>query len=155
MPVSRARRSKRSQKGRNKKEPPPPPPSPEHPDTQDYEISEEDEEDEEDLSIASDEDFDDDEELDSSLEDFIEVSQLKYIKQSFCCVIFTTSAVVHYCCDHVVDGVEGYHIRGGGRCKILGVLMTVPCSTVLQSRNIGGAIAPPVPPPLYMGSVRT
>ena len=29
--------------------------------------------------------------------------------------------------------------RGGGRCKILGVLMTFPCGTLLQSRNIGGA----------------
>ena len=110
MPVSRARGSKRSNRGRNKKEPPPPPPSPELPETQDYQISEEDEED---LSIASDEDFDDDEELDSSLEDFIEVSQVKYIKQSFCCVIFTTSAVVHYCCNCVVDRVERYHIGSG------------------------------------------
>ena len=113
MPVSRARGSKRSNRGRNKKEPPPPPPSPELPETQDYQISEEDEEDEEDLSIASDEDFYDDEELDSSLEDFIEVSQVKYIKQSFCCVIFTTSAVVHYCCNCVVDRVERYHIGSG------------------------------------------
>ena len=29
--------------------------------------------------------------------------------------------------------------RGGGRCKILGVLMTFPYGTFLQFRNIGGA----------------
>ena len=55
--------------------------------------------------------------------------------------------------------------RGGGSCKILGMLMTFPCGTFLQSknigganpyilpisRNIGGAIVPPAPsdpPPL-------
>ena len=30
-------------------------------------------------------------------------------------------------------------LRGGGRCKILGVLMTFPCYTFLQTRNIGVA----------------
>ena len=40
-------------------------------------------------------------------------------------------------CNCSVFGVlQIWNYRGGGRCKILGVLMNFPCGTFLQSRNI-------------------